>query len=31
MVRFALEEDAAFLDGGWDWVDGRQTDFYLIR
>lgn len=30
-VRFALEEDAALLDGGWDWVDGRQTDFYLIR
>ena len=24
-------EDAAFLDGGWDWVDGRQTEFYLIR
>jgi Xaa-Pro aminopeptidase len=31
MVRFALEEDAALLDGGWDWVDGRQTEFYLIR
>lgn len=30
-VRFALEEDAALLDGGWDWVDGRQTEFYLIR
>ncbi len=30
-VRFALEEDAALLAGGWDWVDGRQTSFYLIR
>jgi hypothetical protein len=30
-VRFALEEDAALLDGGWDWIDGRQTGFYLIR
>lgn len=30
-VRFALEEDAALLDGGWDWVDGRQTEFFLIR
>jgi Xaa-Pro aminopeptidase len=30
-VRFALEEDAALLDGGWDWIDGRQTTFYLIR
>jgi len=30
-VRFALEEDAALLDSGWDWVDGRQTGFYLIR
>lgn len=30
-VRFALEEDAALLEGGWDWVDGRQTGFYLIR
>jgi Xaa-Pro aminopeptidase len=31
-VRFALEEDAAILpDGKWDWIDGRQTDFYLIR
>lgn len=30
-VRFALEEDAAILaDGTWDWVDGRQTEFYLI-
>jgi Xaa-Pro aminopeptidase len=31
MVRFALEEDAALLEGGWDWVGGRQTEFYLIR
>jgi hypothetical protein len=30
-VRFALEEDAALLEGGWDWVLGRQTRFYLIR
>jgi len=30
-VRFALEEDAALLPSGWDWVDGRQTEFYLIR
>jgi Xaa-Pro aminopeptidase len=30
-VRFALEEDAAILATGWDWIDGRQTQFYLIR
>ncbi len=30
-VRFALEEDAALFDGGWDWIDQRQTTFYLIR
>lgn len=30
-VQFALEEDAALLDGGWNWIDGRQTQFYLIR
>jgi Xaa-Pro aminopeptidase len=30
-VRFALEEDAALLEHGWDWIDGRQTSFYLIR
>ena len=30
-VRFALEEDAALLDRGWNWIDGRQTSFYLIR
>ena len=31
-VRFALEEDAALMpDGTWDWIDGRQTEFYLIR
>jgi Xaa-Pro aminopeptidase len=30
-VRFALEEDAALLDDGWHWVDGRQTSFYLIH
>jgi Xaa-Pro aminopeptidase len=31
-VRFALEEDAAIMaDGSWDWIDGRQTTFYLIK
>jgi Xaa-Pro aminopeptidase len=30
-VRFALEEDAALLEAGWDWIDGRQTEFYLIK
>jgi len=31
-VRFALEEDAAILaEGSWDWIDGRQTTFYLVR
>jgi Xaa-Pro aminopeptidase len=31
-VRFALEEDAAIVaDGAWDWIDGRQTTFYLIK
>lgn len=30
-VRFALEEDAVLLDTGWDWIDGRQTQFYLIK
>jgi Xaa-Pro aminopeptidase len=30
-VRFALEEDAALLEDGWDWIAGRQTEFYLIR
>jgi Xaa-Pro aminopeptidase len=30
-VRFALEEDAAILESGWDWIDGRQTEFYLIK
>jgi Xaa-Pro aminopeptidase len=30
-VRFALEEDAVIRDDGWDWIDGRQTEFYLIR
>jgi hypothetical protein len=31
VVTFALEEDAALLDKGWDWIDGRQTQFYLIK
>ena len=31
-VRFALEEDAALMPGGrWDWIDGRQTEFYVIK
>jgi Xaa-Pro aminopeptidase len=31
-VRFALEEDAAIMpDGSWDWIAGRQTEFYLIK
>lgn len=30
-VRFALEENAVLLESGWDWIDGRQTQFYLIR
>ncbi len=30
-VRFAEEEDAALLDGRWQWIDGNQTTFYLIR
>jgi Xaa-Pro aminopeptidase len=30
-VRFALEEDAVLLESGWDWIDGRQTSFYLIK
>jgi Xaa-Pro aminopeptidase len=31
-VRFALEEDAAIMpDGKWDWINGRQTTFYLIK
>ena len=30
-VRFALEEDAVLLDRGWEWIDGRQTAFYLIK
>jgi Xaa-Pro aminopeptidase/Fe-S-cluster formation regulator IscX/YfhJ len=30
-VRFALEEDAMLTEDGWEWVLGRQTQFYLIR
>ena len=30
-VRFALEEDAAILESGWDWIAARQTSFYLIK
>jgi Xaa-Pro aminopeptidase len=30
-VMFALEEDAALTPKGWDWIDGRQTAFYLIK
>jgi len=31
VVQFALEEDAALVESGWDWIDGRQTQFYVIR
>jgi Xaa-Pro aminopeptidase len=31
VVTFALEEDAALLDKGWDWIAGPQTQFYLIK
>jgi Xaa-Pro aminopeptidase len=30
-VRFALEEDMVLFEKGWDWIDGRQTQLYLIR
>ncbi|MFH1574365.1 MAG: M24 family metallopeptidase [Acidobacteriota bacterium] len=30
-VRFALEEDAILLRDGWQWINGRQTKFYLVR
>ena len=30
-VRFALEEDAVLTKDGWRWIDGRQSEFYLIR
>jgi Xaa-Pro aminopeptidase len=30
-IRVALEEDAALLDEGWSWIDGRQTALHLIR
>ncbi len=30
-VRFALEEDALLTDTGWQWINGRQDDLYLIR
>jgi hypothetical protein len=29
-VRFSLEQDAAFLRAGIDYLDGRQTAFHLI-
>lgn len=29
-VRIMLEEDAALYDGGMHWIDGRQTDYYLL-
>jgi Xaa-Pro aminopeptidase len=31
VVMFALEEDAALTAKGWEWIDGRQTKFYLIK
>jgi hypothetical protein len=30
-VMFALEEDALLSADGWNWIDGRQTQFYLIK
>jgi hypothetical protein len=30
-VMFALEEDALLAANGWDWIDGRQSQFYLIK
>jgi hypothetical protein len=30
-VMFALEEDAALTASDWKWIDGRQTQFYLIK
>ena len=30
-VRFALEEDAFLFPNGWQWVLGRQSEFYLIK
>jgi Xaa-Pro aminopeptidase len=30
-VMFALEEDAGLFAKGWDWIDGRQTSFHLIK
>jgi len=30
-VTFALEEDAGLFAAGWDWIDARQTQFYLIK
>jgi Xaa-Pro aminopeptidase len=30
-VRFAEEEDAALLESGWDWIDGRQAALHLIQ
>ena len=30
-VMFALEEDALLSADGWQWIDGRQTQFYLIK
>jgi Xaa-Pro aminopeptidase len=31
VVTFALEEDAGLSSNGWNWIDGRQTQFYLIK
>jgi hypothetical protein len=31
VVMFALEEDAGLTANGWEWIDGRQTQFYLIK
>jgi Xaa-Pro aminopeptidase len=29
-VRFALEEDASLQRDGWHWIDGRQSELYLV-
>jgi Xaa-Pro aminopeptidase len=31
IVTFALEEDAGLFSNGWTWIDGRQTQFYLLK
>lgn len=31
VVRFALEEDAQIGERGWEWIAGRQDEFYIVR